>query len=157
MRPFLDKGMPESWKAAEHYSAAVRDEAAQHGLLPQEAELIKLHASRLNGCAFCLDLHSRQARQSGIPQQKLDLLSAWRESALFSEREGAVLAITEAVTRLPISAETASQLEAARATLGDDTFVAAEWVAVTINVFNRISILSEHPVRPRDVDGKVIR
>lgn len=157
MRPFLDKGMPESWKAAQLYSAAVRDEAAQHGLLPQEAELIKLHASRLNGCAYCLDLHSRQARQSGIPQQKLDLLSAWRESMLFSEREAAVLAITEAATRMPLSADTEAQLEAARATLGDETFVAAEWVAVTINTFNRVSILSQHPVRPRDVDGKIVR
>lgn len=157
MRPFLDKGMPESWKAAQLTSAAVRDEAAQHGLLAHEAELIKLHASRLNGCAYCLDLHSRQARQAGIPQQKLDLLSAWRESMLFTEREAAVLAITEAVTRMPLTVDTEAQLEAARVTLGDETFVAAEWVAVTINTFNRISILSQHPVRPRDVDGKIIR
>ncbi|WP_347756600.1 carboxymuconolactone decarboxylase family protein [Agrococcus sp. ProA11] len=157
MRPFLDKAMPESWKAAELSSVAVRDEAARHGLLPQEAELIKLRASQLNGCAFCLDLHARQSRQSGIPQQKLDLLSAWRESALYSEREAAVLAIAEAVTRMPLSADAESQLEAARTTLGDATFVAAEWVAVTINAFNRISILSEHPVRPRDAEGKVVR
>lgn len=76
---------------------------------------------------------------------------------LFTEREAAVLAITEAVTRMPLTVDTEAQLEAARVTLGDETFVAAEWVAVTINTFNRISILSQHPVRPRDVDGKIIR
>lgn len=157
MRPFLDKAMPESWKAAQGYAAAVRDEAEQHGLLPQEAELIKLLASRLNGCAYCLDLHSRQARQAGIPQQQLDVLAAWRESALFSEREAAVLAIAEAVTRMPLAADAEAQLDAARATLGEETFAAAEWVAVTINTFNRISILSEHPVRPRDAEGKIVR
>lgn len=157
MRPFLDKGMPESWKAAQAYSAAVRDEAARHGLLAQEAELIKLLASQLNGCAYCLDLHARQARQSGVPQQQLDLLAAWRESTRFSERERAVLAITEAVTRMPLTAATEAQLDTARATLGEETFIAAEWVAVTINTFNRISILSQHPVRPRDADGKIIR
>lgn len=156
MRPYLDKAAPDVWKAASAYSAAVTAEATKRGLTEQEKEFIKVRASELNGCAFCLDLHSREARAAGIPQQKLDMLPAWRESQLYSEREQALLAIAEAATQLPLTDESRADLAAARGVLGDDAFVGAEWIAVTINTFNRISILSEHPVRPRGVDGKPI-
>lgn len=157
MLPFLDKMMPDPWQAALAFSAAVREGAAQRGLAAQESELIKVRASQINGCAFCLDLHSREARQSGIPQQALDLLPAWRETANFGERERAVLAVAEAATLLPLGEKSVADLSSARSILGEDAFVAAEWVAVTINAFNRISILSGHPVRPRDADGKLVR
>jgi len=156
MRPYLDKSAPDVWKAAGAYSSAIAAEAERAGLTVQESEFIKVRASQLNACAFCLDLHSREARGAGIPQQKLDLLPAWRESTLFTEREGAVLAIAEAATRMPLSEESKADLHGARTVLGDEAFAAAEWVALTINMFNRVSILSEHPVRPRGDDGKVL-
>ncbi|MDR2996798.1 MAG: carboxymuconolactone decarboxylase family protein [Microbacterium sp.] len=156
-RPYLDKAAPEAWKAVGAYSDTVARVAADAGLAMTEVEFIKLRASQLNACVFCLDVHSRESRNAGIPQQKLDLLPAWRESALYTEREKAVLAVAEAATRMPLSEEDAADLAASRGVLGDDAFAAAEWVAVTINVFNRISILSEHPVRPRDAEGKVLK
>lgn len=156
MRPYLDKSAPEVWKAASTYSSAVASEAERSGLTLQETEYIKVRASQINACAFCLDLHSREARRSGITQQKLDLLPAWRETSLFSEREAALLAIAEAATRMPLTEESKADLSGARTVLGDAAFAAAEWVALTINMFNRISILSEHPVRPRGDDGKVL-
>lgn len=149
MRPYLDKVAPEAWRAASAYSQAIAQAATDGGLSPTEGELIKVRASQLNGCAFCLNLHAQEARDAGVPQQQLDLLPAWRESTLFSERERAVLAVAEAATQLPLSEEAQADLFGARTVLGDETFVAAEWVAATINLFNRISILSEHPVRPR--------
>ncbi len=157
MRPFLDKVMPEVWQAAAAFSSAVREAAAQQGLSVVESELIKVRASQINGCAFCLDLHSREARRSGIRQQTLDVLPAWRETEVFDERERAVLAVTEATTVLPLTEKSATELSGARSVLGDAAFVAAEWVAVAINTFNRISILSGHPVRPRDAEGTLIR
>lgn len=157
MRPYMDKTAPAAWQAATALSAAVRGAAAQGGLSAQESELIKVRASQLNGCAFCLDLHSREARLAGIAQQLLDLLPAWRETEVFAEREKAVLALVEACTLLPLTEESVADLSSARDVLGDDAFAAAEWVAVTINAFNRISILSEHPVRPRDPEGKLVR
>lgn len=157
MRPFLDKAMPEAWKAASQLSATVKAESLAAGLTTQESELIKVRVSQLNGCAFCLDLHSREARQAGVSQQTLDLIPAWRETDLFDDRETAVLAIAEAATRLPLSEDSHADLAGARIVLGDDGFVAAEWVAISINLFNRISILSEHPVRARDADGKIVR
>lgn len=155
MRPYLDKSAPEVWKAVSAFSESVKQHAASTGLSEQESEYIKLRASQINACAYCLDVHSRESRAAGIVQQKIDLLPAWRESALYTEREKAVLAVAEAATRMPLSEESKADLAGARSVLGDDVFAAAEWVALTINAFNRISILSEHPVRPRGADGKV--
>ncbi|SEL14875.1 carboxymuconolactone decarboxylase family protein [Streptacidiphilus jiangxiensis] len=157
MRPFVDKVAPEVWEAATAYSAVVTQSATARGLSAQERELIKVRASQVNGCAFCLDLHAREARQAGVPQQKLDLLPAWRETDVYSDREKAVLAIAEAATKLPLTDDSEADLAGAQHVLGDEAFVAAEWIAVTINAFNRISILSRHPVRPRDAEGKVVR
>ncbi|MFI1464272.1 carboxymuconolactone decarboxylase family protein [Nocardia carnea] len=157
MRPSLDKVMPEAWKAAEAFSSAIRSAVLQRGLSVQETEFIKLRASQLNQCAYCLELHSREARRAGITQQQLDVLPAWRETGLFGERQRAVLAVAEAATVLPTTDESEADLVGARRVLGEEAFVAAEWVAVTINAFNRISILSRHTVRPRDTEGKIIR
>ncbi|WP_336645355.1 carboxymuconolactone decarboxylase family protein [Microbacterium sp. USHLN186] len=156
MRPYLDKSAPDAWKAIGEYSAAVAAAAERSGLTLQETEFIKVRASQLNACAFCLDLHAREARRSGITQQKLDLIPAWRETTLFTERETAMLAIAEAVTRMPLTEEAKADLAGTRSVLGDEAFAAAEWVALTINAFNRISILSEHPVRPRGDDRRAL-
>lgn len=157
MRPYIDKAMPDAWSAAQNFSAEIRTAALKRGLTPVEFELINVRASQLNGCAFCLDLHARQARQAGATQQRLDLLSAWRDTSIFSERERALLAVAEAATRLPLDEDAKADLAGALAVLGEKTFVAAEWVAIAINAFNRVSVMSEHPVRPRDASGKVIR
>ncbi len=82
-------------------------------------------------------------------------MPAWRESPLFSDRERALLAIAEAATRLPLDAAVNVELAQARSTLTEEVFAAAEWVAAAINMFNRISILSQHRVRPRDSEGKL--
>lgn len=157
MALYIDKTVPEAWKSAQQFSVAIDEAVAASELAESEAELIKVRASQLNGCAFCLDLHSREARESGITTQQLDVLPAWRESTLFTERERAVLAIAEAATQLPLNEESRADLAASRALLGDHSYATAEWVAASINLFNRISILSEHPVRPRDAAGSIIR
>ena len=77
MRPYLDKSAPDVWKAVSAFSATVKQHAAAAGLSVQESEYIKLRASQLNACAYCLDVHSRESREAGIVQQKIDLLPAW--------------------------------------------------------------------------------
>lgn len=153
--PYLDKALPEAWTAASAFAAVVSQQTALHGLTPAESEIVKVRVSQLNECVFCLDLHSRQARKLGVPQQKLDLLPAWREAMLFSDRERALLAVAEIATELPLSEEGKEELVAARDLLGQEAFVSAEWVAASINMFNRISILSDHAVRPRDAEGNL--
>lgn len=154
--PFLDKASTTAWKALNALSLAVSSELEAHGITRHEAELMYVRASQMNGCAFCLDLHSRQAREAGVTQQKLDLLTAWRDTELFSMREIAFLLIAEATTALPVTPQSQADLDDARAVLGDDVFAMAEWAALTINAFNRVSILSHHPVRERGADGKVM-
>ena len=154
--PYLDKAVPEAWKAAGALARTVSEQALQRGLTAAGSELIKLRVSQLNGCLFCLDLHSRQARRAGITQQKLDVLPSWRDTDLFTDREKAILAIAEAAARLPISEDSSADLVASRGLLGDDVFVAAEWVAATINIFNRISILSQHQIHARDAHGDLL-
>ncbi|SIR61806.1 carboxymuconolactone decarboxylase family protein [Williamsia sterculiae] len=156
MPTLLDKAAPAAWAAAQSVSSVVHEQVAEHGLTRGETELINVRASQLNACAFCVDLHSRQARHAGIVQQKLDLLPAWRASGLFTDRESAVLAVAEASTILPLTDDARADLLAAHRVLGTEAFVAAEWVAVAINMFNRISVLSEHPVRPRGPDDKPV-
>lgn len=85
------------------------------------------------------------------------MLPAWRDTNIFSEREKALLAIAEAGTVLPQSEEHRADLVGAQRVLGDETFAAAGWATVAINAFNRVSILSEHPVRARGLDGNLIR
>lgn len=108
--PFMDKALPDAWTAATTFAAAISRETTRHGLTLAEIELIKVRVSQLNECVFCLDLHSRQARKLGVPQQQLDLLPAWRETALFSAREAALLAVAETATELPLTERSKADL-----------------------------------------------
>lgn len=149
-RPYIDKVSPSVWKKMVELGGAIKEEAERVGITEAESELIKYRSSQLNECAFCLNLHAELARKAGVPQQKLDVLETWRETTLFSEREMAFLMIAEASAKLPLDFASAADLEDARSVLGDELFSVAEWEAIGINTFNRISILSEHPVRPRN-------
>src|ERR1022692_4752893 len=85
---------PDGYQAIIQLSGAVRSS----GLEPDLLELVKMRASQINQCAYCLDMHSKDARAAGESEQRLYALSAWRESPLFTERERGALALTEAVT-----------------------------------------------------------
>ena len=88
------KASPAAEKAMGALHTFVRNCGLDHKLL----ELVKLRASQLNGCAHCIDMHTKELRADGESEQRLYLLNAWRESPLYSERERAALAWTEAVT-----------------------------------------------------------
>ncbi len=98
MEPRLDfyKASPEASKAMIAFSAATEKLGIEHSLL----ELVKLRASQINGCAFCVDMHSADARKAGETERRLYAVTAWRETPFFTPRERAALAWTEAVTRI---------------------------------------------------------
>lgn len=98
--PFLDRSDPDSWKALNGLALKVSQAAEAAGLERETLELMNIRISQVNGCAYCLDLHTRQAIDAGATVQRLAQLPAWRESALFDEVERAVLAIAEATTSL---------------------------------------------------------
>jgi AhpD family alkylhydroperoxidase len=111
------------------------------GLDPALYELVKIRASQLNGCAFCLDMHHREARRAGEDQRRLDVLSAWREAPeLFTDAERAALALTESVTLIGdggvsdrVWAEVAEHFDQAR-------IVHLLMAIATINVWNRLAV-----------------
>jgi len=110
-----------------------------------QKDLISIRASQLNGCAFCLDMHTREARQHGETEQRLYLLSAWRETTLFTPEEQAMLALTEEVTRIRHGVADATYQQAV-AVLGEELTAQAIMMAVTINAWNRIAISTHLPL-----------
>ncbi|MFF4383751.1 carboxymuconolactone decarboxylase family protein [Kitasatospora sp. NPDC001547] len=127
--------------APAYYQAMIAvDRASREGLDPVLAELVKVHASMINGCAFCIDMHATDARQHGEREHRLLALPAWRETPFFTARERAALALTESVTLLTqghvpdaVYAEAAAQF--------DETEL-AQLIALitTINAWNRIGV-----------------
>lgn len=105
-------------------------------------ELVKMRASQINGCAFCLNMHSADARKLGETEQRLYLLNAWNETTLFTAQEQAVLALTEEVTR--ISNHVSDETYAKAAAFFEEKELAQIIMAiVTINAWNRIAITSK--------------
>ncbi|MEN6544042.1 carboxymuconolactone decarboxylase family protein [Parvibaculum sp.] len=103
-------------------------------------ELVSLRASQINGCAFCIDMHTQELRAAGMEERKLYLLSVWREVALYSPRERVALAWTEALTRLTNEGVSDALYEEARSVLGDAELVDLALAVNAINGWNRLSI-----------------
>ncbi|MET7887751.1 carboxymuconolactone decarboxylase family protein [Streptomyces avermitilis] len=146
-RVFIDKQSPKAYHALVETSEAVRAVAADAGLDRVLVELINLRVSQINGCAYCLSLHTKAALRVGETTQRLGVLAAWRDTELFTPRERAALALAEATTDPANATAQEHAYDAARQALTDDEISAVIWVAVTINAFNRVSIMSKHPVR----------
>ncbi|GCB43954.1 carboxymuconolactone decarboxylase family protein [Streptomyces sp. NL15-2K] len=147
MRIFIDKQSPKAFHALLQTSEAVRAVAAEAGLDRTVVELINLRVSQINGCAYCLDTHTKAAVREGETAQRLGVLAAWRDTEAFTPLERAALALAETTTHPTDAVAQESAYQAARHVLTDDQISAAIWVAVTINAFNRVSIMSKHPVR----------
>jgi AhpD family alkylhydroperoxidase len=107
---------------------------------PLVRELIRVRASMLNGCAYCVDMHTKDARAIGESEQRLYAVATWHEAPFFSAAERAALALTDALTLLPGNPLPDAVLAAAQRELGADGLAAATWVIVTINAWNRVAI-----------------
>ena len=112
---------------------------ARSGLEPSVLELVKLRASQINGCAYCLDMHMKDARARGESEQRLYLLDAWRESPFYGARERAALAWTEAVTLVAETRVPDAVYEEVRQHFSDDELLALTMAVITINAFNRLN------------------
>jgi AhpD family alkylhydroperoxidase len=130
------KSAPEAMKAVSDLHAYVRRCGLDHNLL----ELIKLRASQINGCAWCMDMHSKELRAAGETEQRLYLLSAWQESPFYSQRERAALAWTEALTRLTDGNVPDDVFALARGQFTEEELVKLTLAIVAINGANRINI-----------------
>jgi AhpD family alkylhydroperoxidase len=121
---------------------AVRDSSLEPALL----ELVRMRTSQLNGCAFCLDMHSKDARARGEGEQRLHLLNAWREAPFYSARERAALAWCEALTLLPQSGAPDEVYEQLARQFDEQEIVALTLAIVAINGWNRFAVGLRSPV-----------
>ncbi|MGQ7278206.1 carboxymuconolactone decarboxylase family protein [Brevibacillus thermoruber] len=127
---------PQAFQAMFQLEKYVRESGLDETLL----ELVKIRASQLNGCAFCLDMHTKEARSKGETEQRLYLLNAWRESAVYTDAERAALALTEAVTLIAERGVPDEVYQQARAHFGEAELTALLMAIVTINGWNRLAI-----------------
>ena len=138
MKARLDfrKASPQGEKAMMGLHMFVRNCGLDHSLL----ELIKLRASQINGCAHCIDMHTKELRADGESEQRLYLLNAWRESPFYSDRERAALAWTEAVTLVANDHVPDEVYEEARKQFTEEELANLTFALVAINAANRLNI-----------------
>lgn len=129
--------------------ASASDQSAlAEGIPPLLLELIKIRVSQLNGCAYCLRIHTADSLAKGESPERLGVLPAWRETRYFDDREQAALALAEYVTGIDRSHVNAADYEAASQYLTPGQVSAVSWVALAINSFNRVAISSSYKVAP---------
>jgi AhpD family alkylhydroperoxidase len=139
MEPRLNfsKAAPEGMKAMrglEHYINQ------SSGLEPSLRALVKIRASQINGCAYCIDMHTKDARAAGETEQRLYALNAWRETPFFSDRERAALEWTEKITLITADHASDEVFFRVRQYFGEDELVNLTLAIVSINGWNRLAI-----------------
>lgn len=150
MKPRLNpyQATPEAMKALVALENYVQQSGLDHSLI----DLVKMRASQINGCAYCIHMHTREARARGETEERLYLLDAWHESPLYSERERAVLAWTEAVTLLSETHVPDRVYDQAREQFSEAELVNLTLCVAAINARNRIAI-SFRAVHPTNWKG----
>ncbi|MBG6239638.1 AhpD family alkylhydroperoxidase [Mycetocola sp. CAN_C7] len=149
-RVHLSKTRPTAYAKLAALSAEVGQLARDAGIEPLLSELVQMRASQINACAYCLRVHTRKAMALGETAERLTVLSAWREAGLYSERERAALALTEAITLVADGHVPDDVYEAARDVFDEVEFATLSWVIVSINAFNRIAVTSRYLVDPEE-------
>ena len=139
------KAAPDAYAAV---SALDRYAVKESGLEPRLVHLIKIRASQINGCAYCVDMHVKEARRDGLGEQWMHMISVWHESRAFTPEERAVLAWTDSLTRLPETGAPDADFEPLRQHFSDEQIAKITVVIGAINVWNRIAVgfRTQHPV-----------
>lgn len=142
----IDRQHPLVYRAQMQVARAVRTAVADAGLDRTLVELLNIRVSQINGCAYCLHVHVGSALRAGETSQRLAVLPAWRDTTLFTAKERAALTLAESVTTLPDARTQELDYAEAAEILTDQEISAVNWVTITMNAFNRLSIVSRHAV-----------
>ncbi|NEA21765.1 carboxymuconolactone decarboxylase family protein [Actinomadura bangladeshensis] len=145
-RVSIDKQHPSAYKALIALSGEVQEAATAAGLDPLLIELLKIRTSQINGCAFCLRMHTRDALKKGENPDRIAVLPAWEETGYFSDTDRAALQLAEAVTRVSEGHVSDQDYDAAAAVLSPDQVSAVIWLTTVMNAFNRVAISSRYTV-----------
>lgn len=138
------KSAPDGIKAMMALEASIKASGLEHSLL----ELVKLRASQINGCAYCIHMHATDARAHGETEMRLYMLNAWRESPLYSERERAALGWTESLTRVAETGAPDADYAPFKAAFSESEQVHLTLLIGSINAWNRLQVgfRAQHPV-----------
>lgn len=142
----LSKIAPKLYQTVVELDRQASAYATSAGIDEGFAHLLRLRASQLNGCAYCVRLHTRDALASSETSDRISVLPAWRETEYFDEKERAALALCEAVTLIADGQVPETVYAEATAVLSDEEIAAVEWLGVAINAWNRIATSSRYPV-----------
>ena len=140
----LSRQHPQAYQAMVAFDRAAIAAASAAGLDPLLIELVKVRISQLNGCAFCLRMHTRDAVAKGETVDRLAVIAAWWESQYFTDIERSALALAEEVTELPVPQPRRWDT----GVLNEEQVSAISWLAVMMNAWNRIAVSSHYPVGP---------
>jgi len=140
----LGKVHPESYRGLVSLDKEVASAIAAAGLDPLLAELVKIRVSQLNGCAFCLRMHTRDALAKGESTDRLAVVAAWWEAQYFTAQERAALALAEQITLQPEPATRPWD----DGSLTSEQASAVSWLAIVMNAWNRVAVTSHYPVAP---------
>lgn len=148
-RVHLSRSAPEAYRALDGFAKTVGALAAEAGVEARLKELVQIHASQLNGCAYCVRVHVDRAVAAGLDADTIAQLATWRESGVFSERERAALELAEAFTFIHEEGVPDAVYDYVGGILSEQEYVALSWILVSINAFNRVTIAGRYPVPPR--------
>ncbi len=142
----LSKQDPAAYQALLAMNKAAGESAAAAGLDPLLVELVKIRVSQINGCSFCLRMHTRDAIKHGETADRLSVVPAWRESEYFSSEERAALELAESVTLVADGQVPDEVYERVAAALSPAQISAVGWLTMAINTFNRVAVTSRYHV-----------
>lgn len=138
------KASPESYKAV----VALEEFVQNSGLERRFIHLIKLRASIINGCAFCVDMHVKESRHDGLSEQWINMMSVWKESPVYDDRERALLGWVDAVTDIARTGAPDEAYEALKVHFSEEEMTKVTVAIGTINIWNRLAVgfRSQHPI-----------
>ena len=136
----FEEHAPAVYKALARLDHAAKEELDRVGFDTRLRELVRVRASQLNGCAYCIDMHTKDARAAGETEQRVYALTAWRDTPFFTERERAALAFTEAVTLMNVDHVPDAAYEAVAEHYDEDEVAALVGLIVAINAWNAIGV-----------------
>lgn len=147
-RVHLSKSEPAAYKALAAFSSAVAGIAEANGVDVRLSELVQLHISQLNGCAYCVRVHVERVLAEGVTADEIAQLAVWRESGVFTERDRAALELGEAFTYIHEGGIPDDVYDHVGGILSEKEYTALSWISISINAFNRVAIAGRYPVPP---------
>lgn len=149
-RVHLSRSAPQAYQALATFSKTVGVAAVDGGIDERLKELVQIHTSQINGCAYCVRVHVEAAERAGVTADVIAQIPVWRESGVFSARERAGFELAEAVAYIHRGGIPDDVYNRVGSVFTEQEYVALNWILVAINAFNRVAIAGRYEVAPKE-------